>query len=121
MRLAAALIISIGILTTAALAARQVTGFVSSRVADQAAKAAASAQMSARGAECMSAVGSQPFCGCLNADLPLEVDFQKYIKITTSTVSPLYLERLTSDDRVVAPRVLSTRDRCVGIFGRRDR
>ena len=34
--------------------------------------------LSDRRARCMRAIGNQAFCDCLNGDLPLAVDFQRY-------------------------------------------
>ena len=50
-------------------------------------------------------------CDCLNGDLRIEVDFQKYITVTTAVGTKI--GQLSPDDQRIAPCILSTRDRCV--------
>lgn len=56
---------------------------------------------------------STPFCNCLNADLPLDVNFQKYITVTITVGTPAQYDRLSADDKRITPRIVSSRDRCV--------
>jgi hypothetical protein len=63
-----------------------------------------------RRTKCLGAIGSEPFCNCLNAGLPLTVDFQQYIAITTRSSGN---EDLSPDDKRIADVVVATRDYCV--------
>jgi hypothetical protein len=62
---------------------------------------------------CMNVIGSAIFCRCLNADLPIEVDFRKYVMVTATRGRDVAGGRLSADDRVLMDRILGTRDLCV--------
>ena len=87
--------------------AQRKTGDDTVRLAQATRQAAADGIMMDRRLMCMKAIGSAAFCDCINGALPLAVDFQRYIRITTTT------GELASTDRQVADVVLATRDRCV--------
>jgi hypothetical protein len=57
----------------------------------------------------MSAIGSPAFCDCLNAYLPLAVDFQTYIAVTTAGAH----DQKSSDNKKLTDLILSSRDICV--------
>jgi hypothetical protein len=58
----------------------------------------------------MNAIGSADFCNCLGTSLPLEVDFQRYIAVTTSSVTA---SQLPPQQTEVTARIIATRDACV--------
>jgi hypothetical protein len=110
--------VAVVLITSSSAPAISQTGFGASRITDQAFAASVRARMDAKRAECISAIGSLPFCNCLAGDLPVEVDFLTYIAITTSSVSKVYFDQLSPDDQRLTPRIQSTRDRCVAaVFG----
>jgi hypothetical protein len=91
----------------------QHTGDLTQRVARRALEKSVSARLEDRRSKCMSVTGSAPFCNCLNADLPLDVNFQKYITITITVGTPAQYDQVSADDKRIAPRIVSARDRCV--------
>ena len=99
--------------SSSAAPAAQRTGAVASKIAEKTFEASVRARVDARRAECMSAIGNLTFCHCIAGDLPLDVDFQRYIAVTTSVVNHAYSDQLSPDDKSIALRILSTRDRCV--------
>ena len=94
-------------------AVRQHTGAAAERVARTALENSVSARLEDRRHKCMSVIGSTRFCNCLNADLPLDVNFQKYITVTMTVGTPAHIDQLPAEDKSIAPRVVSARDRCV--------
>jgi hypothetical protein len=91
----------------------QHTGELAQRVARTALEESVSARLEDRRSKCMSVIGSTPFCNCLNAALPLEVNFQKYISVTITVGTPAHYDQLSADDKRIAPRIVLARDRCV--------
>jgi len=75
------------------------------------------AQVADRRVSCMKAFGNLSFCNCLSAALPLEVNFQRYVTITTADSDTI---RASDSDQRLTDVVLATRDRCVAAaFGAR--
>jgi hypothetical protein len=87
-------------------AASQTTGARNTGVAQRAFQLSVSARLAERKSQCMKAVGSSPFCDCLNGALPLDTSFQQYIAVTTARD----VERNPEDQ---ARHILSARDSCV--------
>ena len=84
------------------------TGDQAVRLARSAFEKSVEVRMADRRSRCMSAIGSPAFCDCLNAYLPLAVDFQTYIAVTTASAD----NRQSSDDKLT-DQILSLRDMCV--------
>lgn len=68
--------------------------------------------MAHRERQCMATVGSQAFCDCLNAQLPLEVDYQTYVKVLTDPEGTPEISHLTSQIRT---KTVEARDYCVSL------
>ena len=94
-------------------AVRQHTGAVAERVARTALEKSVSARLEDRRHKCMSVIGSTRFCNCLNAGLPMDVNFQKYITTTITVGTAAHFDQLSAEDKSIAPRIVSARDRCV--------
>ena len=94
-------------------AMRQHTGELAQRVARTALEKSVSARLEDRRHKCMSVIGSTRFCNCLNAGLPMDVNFQKYITVTITVGTRAQYDQLSADDKRIAPRIVSARDRCV--------
>ncbi len=108
------LVVSLAVVASSAAApAAQQTGAVASKIAEKAFAESVRARVDARRAECMSAIGNLTFCHCIAGDLPLDVNFLRYIEVTTGVVNQAYSDQLSPDDKSTARRILSTRDRCV--------
>jgi hypothetical protein len=86
------------------------TGDQAVEVARKGFEASVEARVVDRRAKCMNAFGSSTFCNCLSAALPLEVDFQRYIAVTTTDNDAV---RRSDPDQQIADVILATRDRCV--------
>jgi hypothetical protein len=85
------------------------TGDQAVRLARRAFEKSVEVRMADRRFKCMSAIGSPAFCDCLNAYLPLAVDFQTYIAVTTVGAH----DQEASDDKKLTDLILSSRDMCV--------
>jgi hypothetical protein len=109
--LIAAAVLAAPILAPAA--SRQTTGRPAERLARDVFEKSVRARLDDRRSRCMSAIGSADFCDCLNADLPWDVDFRKYIILTTTAATGAEADQLLTDEKRISPRVISTRDRCV--------
>ena len=106
-------ILAIGIATAVVMgprAAAPQTGARDTAVARKAFVISGQVRIADRRSKCMRAIGSQEFCDCLST-LPLNVDFERYIRIATNE-----LGALSDEDRALADPVLATRDRCVTAF-----
>jgi hypothetical protein len=115
-RLLCGILVAVAAVVASALthaAVRQHTGELAQRVARTALEKSVSVRLEDRRSKCMSVIGSTPFCNCLNADLPLDVSFQKYITVTIAVGTPAHYDQLSADDKKIAPRIVSARDRCV--------
>jgi hypothetical protein len=94
-------------------AVRQHTGEVAQRAARTALEKSISARLEDRRYKCMSVIGGTRFCNCLTADLPLDVNFQKYITVMITVGTPAHYDQLSAEDKSIAPRIVLARDRCV--------
>jgi hypothetical protein len=81
-RLLCGILVAVAAVVASALthaAVRQHTGELAEKAARPALEKSVSARLEDRRSKCLSVIGSTRFCNCLNADLPLDVNFQKYI------------------------------------------
>lgn len=88
----------------------QQTGAWAARIGRNAFEASVRLRLADRQSKCMNAIGSADFCSCLGGSLPLEVDFQRYIAVTTSEAAA---RQLPPEETGVAARIIATRDACV--------
>ena len=115
-RLLCRILVAVAAVVASALthaAVGQHTGELAQRVARTALEKSVSARLEDRRFKCISVIGSTRFCNCLNADLPLDVNFQKYVTVTMTVGIPANYDQLSADDKRIAPRIVSARDRCV--------
>jgi len=88
----------------------QQTGARAARLGRSAFEESVRIRLADRQSKCMNAIGSADFCSCLGTSLPLEVDFQRYIAVTTSASTA---SQLPPEETGVAARIIATRDACV--------
>ena len=92
------------------------TGARAKEVARKTFEASVDGRVTDRRDRCIAAFGNRVFCDCLSAALPLDMDFQRYITVTTvnrDTVRP------SASNQQLRDVVLAIRDQCVAAaFGR---
>lgn len=66
-----------------------------------------------REAECRMAVGYQPFCDCVLADLPVAWTFSDYVAITTRSKQDNGYAKMDKERRSAYDMVAPIRDKCV--------
>jgi hypothetical protein len=88
----------------------QQTGARAARIGQNAFEESVRIRLADRQSKCMNAIGSADFCSCLGTSLPLEVDFQRYIAVTTSVAT---VSQLSAEENGLAARIIATRDACV--------
>jgi hypothetical protein len=90
--------------------AQRKTGDRAVRIARATFEKSVEERLAARRTKCMNAIGSPAFCDCLNGSLPLTVEFQHYIAVTTAgSDSP----QLLVTDPKIASAIRATRNQCV--------
>jgi hypothetical protein len=70
--------------TATQASAQRKTGDDARRVSRRAFEISVDVRLADRRSKCMNAIGSPAFCDCLNGYLPLSVDFQRYITVTST-------------------------------------
>jgi hypothetical protein len=88
---------------------RHLTGVRAADVARKTFEASVEARVIDRRAKCTTAFGNRVFCDCLSAALPLDVDFQRYIAVTTADRAT---NRPPDPEQRLRDVVLAVRDRC---------
>lgn len=63
--------------------------------------------------DCLLAFGDKKFCDCLSEELPLPIDFKKYITIITTNKSELLSKYQDKDSQLMINGTYETRDFCV--------
>jgi hypothetical protein len=66
-----------------------------------------------RGADCMSAIGHERFCSCLNNSLTLELSFPEYVVLITTREGDATAQPLPADKQRYRDEALHLRDVCV--------
>lgn len=62
---------------------------------------------------CLKAFGDDKFCGCLNDNLPVGVDFQLYIASTIFSKDELKYKSLSETDKTLIDNAVKIRNLCV--------
>lgn len=62
--------------------------------------------------QCMTAIGVKEFCSCLAANLPMEVDFTRYIQTVVGASGKS--SPVAEMDKKIADRTFMARDICAG-------
>jgi hypothetical protein len=108
MRLAT-LVVGVGLVFSAALAvgATQHTGQESERLAKAVFRMSVAVRVAERQDKCMAAFAEAMFCTCLNADLPLEFDFLRYVALVSAR-----REQLAADEKALQTTAVASRSRC---------
>ena len=86
----------------------QNTGRLPEQVAKDAFARSVEARLQVRQDKCVAAFPDKTFCTCLNAALPLEVEFERYVALVSA--SP---EQLTEAEKALRSSAVAARDRCV--------
>jgi hypothetical protein len=94
---------------TAPSVAAQYTGRLGTVIGQRAFEASMRGRLDYRRSRCMNAIGSAVFCDCLNGALPLDIDFQQYITVTTADRP----DQLPTIDQRLTDAIIATRDMCV--------
>ena len=93
--------------------AQRRTGDQAVRLARTAFEKSVEVRLADRRSKCLSAVGSPAFCDCLNGSLPLAVEFQRYIAVTTTSGADSGSVQAQPNDQKTADFILASRDQCV--------